>query len=110
MNAGQEFWNLYNHDLVRVAVATPAVRIADPMRNAEETIALLEQAAAQRAALALFPELGLSAYSCQDLFQQRALLAESEAALARVVEATRTLPLVAVVGLPLEVGDLLFNC
>lgn len=68
MRAGDEFFNLYNHDFVRVAVAVPAIRVADPAFNAEQTIALLRQAAEQRAALVLFPELGLSAYSSDDLF------------------------------------------
>src|SRR3954466_6227449 len=82
------FFNLYNHDLVRVAVALPAVKVADPLYNAEQTIALLRQAAEQQAALVLFPELGLSAYSCEDLFHQRALLDISLEALAAVVEAS----------------------
>lgn len=94
MKPGQEFWNLYNHDLVRVAVAVPEVRVADPRFNAEATVVLLERAAAARAVLAVFPELGLSAYSCDDLFHQRALLDGAEDALRRVLEASETLDLV----------------
>ena len=45
MRASEEFFNLYNHDFVRVAVAIPAVKVADPRYNAEQTIALIEQAA-----------------------------------------------------------------
>jgi len=74
MKTGDSFFNLYSHDLARVAVAIPRVRVADPAWNAEQTIALLRDAYAQRALLAVFPELGLSAYSCEDLFHQRALL------------------------------------
>ncbi|MBU6283121.1 NAD(+) synthase [bacterium] len=109
MKPGQEFWNLYNHDLVRVAVAVPEVRVADPRFNAEATVVLLERAAAARAVLAVFPELGLSAYSCDDLFHQRALLDGAEDALRRVLEASETLDLVAVVGLPAACSGLLFN-
>ncbi len=58
----------------------------------------------------LFPELGLSAYTCDDLFHQRALLDGCEAALARVVAASAALPTVAIVGLPLRVDHPLFNC
>jgi NAD+ synthase (glutamine-hydrolysing) len=58
----------------------------------------------------LFPELGLSAYSCDDLFHQRSLLDGCRDALATVVEASRDLQLVAVVGLPIQFGHLLFNC
>jgi NAD+ synthase (glutamine-hydrolysing) len=110
VRAGQEFFNLYNHDFVRVAVGVPAVRVADPAFNAEQTITLMRQATERRAALVLFPELGLSAYSCEDLFHQRALLDACQAALRRVLEASAALPLVAVVGLPLQVDHLLYNC
>ncbi|MFM7734661.1 MAG: NAD(+) synthase [Alphaproteobacteria bacterium] len=109
MKPGQEFWNLYNHDLARVAVAVPEVRVADPVFNASATIVLLERAAEARAVLAVFPELGLSAYSCDDLFHQRALLDGAEDALRRVIDATATLDLVAVVGLPATCAGLLFN-
>jgi NAD+ synthase (glutamine-hydrolysing) len=72
---GQEFLNLYNHDFVRIAVGIPIVRVAGPAFNTEQTIALMQEAASARAILVLFPELGLSAYSCEDLFHQSALLA-----------------------------------
>jgi NAD+ synthase (glutamine-hydrolysing) len=109
MKAGEEFFNLHTHDLVRLAMATPMVRVADPAFNAEQTVALMHEASAWRAALVLFPELGLSAYTCDDLFHQRALLDGCLAALSRVVEASRTLPLVSVVGVPLEIDGALYN-
>ena len=74
MRAGESFFSLYSHDLVRVAVATPEVRVADPSFNARQTIEAMRRATQQHAILLLFPELGLSAYSCEDLFQQRVLL------------------------------------
>ncbi len=110
MKPGDNFFNLYNQDFVRVGVGIPAVRVADPAFNAEQTIALMREAAARKVALVLFPELGLSAYSCEDLFHQRAVLDGSREALAKVVEASRSLPLVAVVGVPLEIDYLLYNC
>jgi NAD+ synthase (glutamine-hydrolysing) len=110
MRAGEEFFNLYAHELLRVAVATPGVRVAEPAFNVEQTIALMREAAARKAALVLFPELGLSAYTCDDLFHQRALLDACLDALGRVVEASAALPLVSVVGLPLEVDQCLYNC
>jgi NAD+ synthase (glutamine-hydrolysing) len=106
----REFLNLYNQDLLRVAVGVPSVRVADPQHNARHTIALLERAAAERATIALFPELGLSSYTADDLFHQRALLDGSLDALASVVEASKELPTLCVVGLPLQVEHLLFNC
>ena len=104
------FFNLYTHDFARVAVAVPDCRVADPAYNAAQTIAMARLAQEQGAALAAFPELGLSAYTCDDLFHQRALLDGCEQALARVVEASRELALALVVGTPLRVGHQLFNC
>src|SRR5438067_229111 len=106
----KRFFNLYSHDFARVAVGTPRCRVADPAFNARETIALARQAQEQGAVLAAFPELGLSAYTCDDLFHQRALLEGCIAALAEVVEASSTLPLALIVGLPLRVDHVLFNC
>ncbi|MCC7369071.1 MAG: NAD(+) synthase [Chloroflexi bacterium] len=110
MPAGTSFFNLYRHDLVRVAVAIPEVRVADPAFNAARTVEFMRKAADERAVVVLFPELGISAYSCDDLFHQRALLDGCLDGLASVVEASRELQLVAVVGLPLHLGHLLFNC
>ena len=110
MRDGREFFNLYNHDFVRVAVGVPPLRVADPAYNAEQTIALMRQAAEQRAVVALFPELGLSAYSCDDLFHQRALLDAVEEALRQVLAASESLPLVVAVGLPLRIDHHLYNC
>lgn len=103
------FFNLYHHDFVRVAVAIPQVRVANPEWNAQETCRLLAQAVQARACLVLFPELGLTGYSCDDLFQQEALLSAALRALNTVVEATRTLPVLAAVGLPLRQGGALYN-
>jgi len=104
------FFNLYTHNFIRAAVAIPEVRVADPLFNAEQTIALMRQAVERRAMLAVFPELGLSAYSCEDLFHQQALLDASTAALQRVVEASRGVSLITVVGVPLQIDGLLYNC
>jgi NAD+ synthase (glutamine-hydrolysing) len=104
------FFNLYRHNFVRVAVATPAVRVADPGFNLRGTIALMEEAARAKAVLAVFPELGLSGYSCEDLFHQQALVDSAEAALSALLARTRRLPLAALVGLPVSVDGLLYNC
>ena len=110
MISGASFFNLYNHGFIRVAVGVPEVQVADPGFNAAQTITLIQQAAAERALLVLFPELGLSAYSCEDLFHQQSLLDGSIDALQRVLAASEDLNLIAVVGMPLQVQHLLFNC
>jgi NAD+ synthase (glutamine-hydrolysing) len=104
------FFNLYTHGFIRVALGIPEVQVADPAFNAARTVELMEKAAANGAILMLFPELGLSAYSCEDLFHQQALLDASVAALGRVLQASEGLNLIAVVGMPLQVQHLLFNC
>jgi NAD+ synthase (glutamine-hydrolysing) len=104
------FFNLYSHHFARVAVAIPRCRVADPAFNVAETLELARQAAAEGAVLVAFPELGLSAYTCDDLFHQGALLDACKEALAAVAEASATLPVAMVVGLPLRVNHMLFNC
>ncbi|MGB9107861.1 MAG: NAD(+) synthase, partial [Telluria sp.] len=106
----KRFFNLYSHDFARVAVASPRCRVADPAFNVQETLRLAREAADQGAVLIAFPELGLSAYSCDDLFHQRALLDAVLDALAQVVEASKSLPLAMVVGAPLRLNHALFNC
>ena len=106
----RHFLNLHNHDFIRVAVGVPRCRVADPVFNAGQTEALLHQAADAGASVVVFPELGLSAYTCDDLFHQRALLDACEVALGRLVDASAALPCVAVVGLPLRHEHRLFNC
>ncbi|MGZ3181377.1 MAG: NAD(+) synthase [Telluria sp.] len=105
-----EFFNLYSHGFARVAVGMPQCRVADPEFNAKETIGLARKAAAQGAALVAFPELGLSTYTCGDLFHQRALLDACLAALADIVAASTQIPAALVVGIPLRVEHRLFNC
>ena len=105
-----DFFNLYRHGFARVAVATPRVRVGDPAHNLGSTLELMREAARAKALLALFPELGLSAYSCEDLFHQQALLGACEDALAELLARTRGLPIAALVGLPVAVDGLLYNC
>ncbi len=104
------FFNLYRHGFVRVAVATPAVRVGDPAFNLEGTLTLMREAAERKAILAVFPELGLSAYSCEDLFHQQALIRGAEGALAQLLAQSKGLPLAALVGLPVLVDAQLYNC
>ena len=104
------FHSLYRHGFARTAVAVPRVRVADPHYNAARTLEMAKRAAANGAALTLFPELGITAYSCEDLFGQDALLKAARAALADLVEQTRELNTILLVGAPLRVGNRLFNC
>jgi NAD+ synthase (glutamine-hydrolysing) len=108
--AKSDFFNLYRHGFARMAVATPVVRVGDPQYNLDATAELMREAAREKAILAVFPELGLSAYTCEDLFHQQALIDAAEEALAELLRRTRNLPLAALVGLPVALEGLLYNC
>lgn len=98
------------HGFTRVGVACPRLYLGDPLANARETISLLRQAARERASVVVFPELGITGYSCGDLFRQQTLLDHSEKALAEVLRATEDeFDGLAVVGLPVAAGNQLYN-
>ena len=101
----KDFFNLYRHGFARVAVATPLVRVGDPQYNVEQTVALAREAAREKAVLVVFPELGLSAYTCDDLFHQQALIDSAEDALRDVLK--KNLPIAMLVGLTVAVDGLL---
>jgi NAD+ synthase (glutamine-hydrolysing) len=96
--------------LLRVAVVSPEMRVADIAFNLQAMRKALDKAAARRCQLVIFPELALTAYSCADLFYQDLLLAQARTALLVLAEATRTPALSAVVGLPLAVDGRIYNC
>src|SRR4051812_28660062 len=106
----ERFDSIYSHGFIRAAVCIPALRVADPEFNVERTIALAAAASRQHVAVALFPELGISAYSNEDLFHQDALLAATEKALGRLRKESERLSPVLIVGAPLRFDARLFNC
>ena len=104
------FDSLYRHGYVRVAAGVPRVRVGDPIHNAERTIALIRRAAEADAGLVVFPELGLTAYTSEDLFRQDALIDAAREAVWRIAAQTASLLPVSVVGAALRAEDGLFNC
>ncbi len=104
------FNSIYTHGFLRIALCTPRVEVAQPAVNVQRTLALAERAVALRSALVLFPELGLSAYSNEDLVLQDALLDDVERAVERLLEASRALAAILLVGAPLRSEGRLFNC
>ncbi len=95
---------------VSVACGTPKLRLADCNYNAEQTFTLMRKAEKAGAKVLVLPELGLTGYSCGDLFYQDTLLRASEEALSTVLAATRNLEVVTAVGMPLRVNNKLYNC
>ena len=106
----RSFHSPFSHGFVRAAVCIPYVRVADPAYNTEQTLGLARRAHELKASVALFPELGISAYSNDDLFHQDALLDAVEASIARIVRESEGLSPVLLVGAPLRFAGRLFNC
>src|ERR1043166_1659767 len=104
------FNSIYSHGFIRAAVCVPSLRVADPAFNVERTIELARSASKKGVAVALFPELGISGYSNDDLFHQDALLDASRAAVERLIAESENLTPILIVGAPLRFDGKLFNC
>ncbi|MBP1541586.1 MAG: NAD(+) synthase [Prevotella sp.] len=98
------------YGFIKVAAAVPAVKVADVDYNVQEMERLIAVADGAGVEVICFPELSLTAYTCQDLFKEQLLLTRAEEGLIRLLEFTRKLDIVCVVGLPIQVGGLLLNC
>src|SRR5580692_2736191 len=100
-----------HHGFVRVAAASPLLRVADCAFNAERTIAMLDLAESRGASVVVFPEMGLTGYTCNDLFFQKTLQEGAIEALLKVADAaSHKFGGLALVGMPLMVDDQIFNC
>jgi NAD+ synthase (glutamine-hydrolysing) len=110
MTTRAPFFSPYAHDFVRLAVGVPRLKPADPAYNTDAMLELLGKAHDQGAGLALFPELGVSAYAIDDLLLQSTLLEAVKAEIARLVEASRDLRPVFAIGAPLVHQGRLYNC
>ena len=100
----------FENGFVRAAAATPALHVADCAYNAQQIIDAMSVYAAQGVQLICFPEFCLTGYTCSDLFLQQTLLKGAEDGLAAILEASRGLNLVALVGLPVAYDGKLYNC
>ncbi|MCD8303295.1 MAG: NAD(+) synthase [Prevotellaceae bacterium] len=99
-----------NYGFVKVAAAVPAVRVADCKHNTEQIQAILLQANNQGVEIICFPELSITAYTCGDLFGSQLLLDEAEMALINLMNFSRSLNIIAIVGMPVVFGGALLNC
>ncbi len=93
----------------KVAVCTPAGKVADVTYNCDEIIRCLDEAQKAGAAIAVFPELAVTGYTCADLFFQRTLLEEAKEGLFRIAAASRAWPVLAAVGYPLLYNGKMYN-
>ncbi|UAL10557.1 NAD(+) synthase [Caulobacter segnis] len=103
------FFSPYRHGFVRVATAVPKVKLADPAANARSVLALAREAHEAGVAVIVFPELGLTGYTIDDLLQQEVLLDAAEAAITTLATESKALSPLIVVGAPLRDGGRLYN-
>ena len=99
-----------NYGFVRVGVGIPLVKVADSQANVEEIMQLVLQSVNQGVEILLTPELSLTGYTCQDLFHQQMLIDEAEVALLKLMDFTRSMDTIIVVGLPVPFEGRLLNC
>ena len=99
-----------NHGFVKVASAIPSVKVADCQYNVEQIESLVIQAEGKGIEIICLPELSLTAYSCGDLFGQQLLLDEAEMALIHLMNVTRSLNIISIIGLPVPYRGALLNC
>ena len=95
---------------IKVAAATPKVKVADPEYNTKEIIKIIRQARDEEASLLVLSELAVSGYTCGDLFLQDPLLDESLRGLMEIKRETKGMDMVVTVGCPLVVEHKLYNC
>ncbi len=99
-----------NYGFVKVAAAIPTVRVADCNFNVQEIESLMAQAEGQGVEVVCFPELCITSYTCGDLFAQKILLDEAEAAVIKLMSYSRQLNVISIIGVPLEYNGTLLNC
>ena len=97
------------HGFIKVAAATPDIRVADVDYNKEQIIKQMDEAAEAGAKIIVFPELCITGYTCSDLFLQDILLNSAKKALVEITEHTKNLDALVFVGVPLAVGGELYN-
>lgn len=98
------------HGFIKVAAATPDIRVADVDYNKGQIIKQMDEAAEAGAKIIVFPELCITGYTCSDLFLQDILLNSAKKALVEIAEHTKNLDALVFVGAPIAVGGELYKC
>ena len=99
-----------NYGFVNVAAAVPSVRVADVRYNVAEIEKQLAKAESAGIEVVVFPELSLTGYSCQDLFAQQRLISAAEEGMALLLNQSREMDVIGIVGAPVTYHNMLLNC
>ena len=98
------------YGFVKVAAAVPAVKVADVDYNVQQIESIIAQAEGRGVEVIVFPELCITGYTCQDLFKEQLLLDHAEGAIITLLDFTRKLDIISIIGLPVIINGLLYNC
>ena len=98
------------YGFVNVAAAVPVVKVADVDYNVQQVEGLIAQAEGRKVEVIVFPELCITGYSCQDLFKEQLLLDRAEQGILMLLDFTRKLDIISIIGVPVIINGLLYNC
>ena len=99
-----------NYGYIKVAAAIPSVKVGDCNYNVSEIEKMIIRAEGMGVEIIVFPELSITGYTCQDLFRQKLLIDAAEMSVMKLMEFSRQLNIIIIVGVPVAVGGLLLNC
>ena len=99
-----------NYGYIKVAAAIPSVRVGDCNYNVSEIEKMIISAEGAGVEIIVFPELSITGYTCQDLFRQEQLIDAAEMSIMKLLDFSRQLDIISIVGAPVIVGGLLLNC
>lgn len=97
---------MYGKGFIKVASVTPVLKVGNPLFNVGEMLRLLKQS---KSSITVFPELGITAYTCNDLFFQTSLLEDTKTAIKTLLD-QNTYQGILVFGAPVEIDGALYNC
>lgn len=99
-----------NYGFIKTACATPTIKVADCTFNSEQIISQISFASQHGASLVVFPELCVTGYTCADMFLHKFLIEQAETAVEQILQRTKALSIIAIIGVPVAVDDALYNC
>ena len=98
------------YGFIKVAAAVPAIKVADVTYNVQQIESLIAQAEGKGVEVIVFPELCVTGYTCQDLFREQLLLDKAEEGLMMLLDMTRKIDVISIIGMPVVINGLLYNC